>query len=84
MRLLRNLFIVKLEYYNTIKRYITEVMTTAQKLSDINAEVGDEFIRVILLSGLSEEYEPIITGLESSGTKITSELVKSKLIQKNA
>lgn len=38
-------------------------------------------IGALLLAGLPEQYRPMIMGLESSGTAITGETIKAKLLQ---
>jgi hypothetical protein len=43
--------------------------------------VDDEFIGAVMLQGLPSDYEPIVMALESSGAVITSNFVKSKLLQ---
>lgn len=44
-------------------------------------EVNDEWVGTLLLAGLPDEYRPMIMGLESSGTKITGDSIKVKLLQ---
>ncbi|KAG5893139.1 hypothetical protein JTB14_034159 [Gonioctena quinquepunctata] len=73
LALLRSLFAVKLEKSTNMEEYVSEVMSLSQKLADINSAVDDEFIAVILLSGLPSEFNPMITALESSKQKLTSE-----------
>lgn len=41
-------------------------------------EVTDEWIWTFLLAGLTEEYRPMIMAIESSGTDITGDFVKTK------
>ncbi|KAJ8889956.1 hypothetical protein PR048_009461, partial [Dryococelus australis] len=61
--------------------YVNNIITTAHKLQGINFEVSEEWIGTLLLTGLPEEYRPIIMGLESSGTPITEDSVKTKQLQ---
>jgi hypothetical protein len=65
-----------------MEEYVTEVMSISQQLTDICAPVEDEFIGV-MKSGSSPEYNPMIMALENSGVKITSDLIKSKLVQED-
>ncbi|TGZ38474.1 Retrovirus-related pol polyprotein from transposon tnt 1-94 [Temnothorax longispinosus] len=43
--------------------------------------VPDDWIGVLLLASLPDEYKPMIMGLESSGQAITADYVKTKLLQ---
>lgn len=81
LTLIRNLVRVKLENHSSMENYVDETMAIAQKLADIGHGVDDEFLGVILLSGLTSEYDPMVMAIENSGTKITSDLIKSKLLQ---
>lgn len=81
--LLRRLFGVRLEGYRSMEEYVTEVMSLAQQLADISSPIDDEFVGVIMLSGLPLEFDPMVMALESSGAEITSEFVKGKLLQED-
>lgn len=57
------------------------IMTTAHTLKELDFEVKDEMIGALLLSELPNEYRPMIMGLESSGTAITADAIKVKILQ---
>ena len=76
-----NLTTTKLENCALIEEYVNQITSTAQKLEGIDMQIPDELIGAILLAGLPGEYRPIIMALESSGTNITADLVKTKLLQ---
>lgn len=84
--LIRGLVRVRLENFASIEDYVNEAMSLARKLSDIGHPVDDEFLGVIMLSGLTSEYDSMVTAevtaLESSGAKLTSDGVKFKLLAK--
>lgn len=68
---------MKVEYVDPKKStYIATVMSLAQEIDSMNATVDDEYLGVLLLSGLSESYEPMIMALDKSN----SELVRSGLL----
>ncbi|KAL4719381.1 hypothetical protein ACJJTC_010760 [Scirpophaga incertulas] len=46
-----------------------------EKLLEIDAGLDDEFVGVIMLAGLSENYKPLIMALEHSGVQISSDSV---------
>lgn len=81
LSLLRKLFSIKRENFQSMETYIGEVTATCQKLASIKYPIDDEFIAVIMLNGLPPEFNPLIMALENSGIqKLTSDLVKSRLI----
>lgn len=79
--LLRSLFGLKLKEMESMEKYITRITELAQQLREIDSPLDDEFIAVIMLSGLTNDYDPLIMALENSNMKLTSDLVKSKLLQ---
>lgn len=60
----------------SIEEYVNRITTTAHSLKELDFEVKDEMVGALLLSGLPEEYRPMIMGLESSGTPITTDSIK--------
>jgi hypothetical protein len=78
--LLRKLVTIRLESSDSMNQYISQMFETANKLNGIGFPVDDEWLGSILLAGLPNEFAPMIMGLESSGAKITSDLIKSKLL----
>ncbi|KAK9687768.1 hypothetical protein QE152_g36012 [Popillia japonica] len=56
-------------------------MTLSQQLTTMGKPIDDEFLGVIMLQGLPQEYEPMVMALENSLTEITSNFVKLKLLQ---
>jgi hypothetical protein len=80
LSLFKTLVRVRLENFRKMEDYVNEVMSVAQKLSDIDAPVNDEFLGVVLLSGLTSEYDPMVMALENSGQKINSDFIKTKLL----
>lgn len=79
--LLRGLTSVRLTDYNSVEEYVNKIVTTAHKLKELKFEVKDEMVTALLLSGLPDEYKPIIMGLESSGTELMADAVKVKILQ---
>lgn len=73
-------FGVKASNFNNLKFYVNQVMTYHLQLIDIGYPLDDEFAAEILLSGLPEQYDPLVILLEASNTKLTTEMVKNKLL----
>lgn len=59
-------------------------MSTAQKLMEIGFDMPDEWLAIFLLAGLSDEYSPMIMAMESSGKTLSSDDVKTKLLQESS
>lgn len=79
--LLRDLINTSLDNCSNIEDYVNKIMSTAYKLRNIGFEVGDGWLGTLMLAGLPENYKPMIMGLESSGIKISSDFIKTKLLQ---
>lgn len=79
--LLKELINTNLESSLSVEDYVNKIMTAAHKLRNIKFHVDDEWLGTLMLAGLPEMYRPMIMGLESSGMKISADLVKNKLLQ---
>lgn len=79
--LLKDLINTTLDNCTSIEEYVNKIMSTAYKLRNIGFEVGDEWLGTLMLAGLPDIYKPMIMGLESSSIKISSDFVKTKLLQ---
>jgi len=78
--LLRTLVTAQLEKYNSVEEYVNEIMTTSHKVDGLGFNVPNEWVDA-LMSGLLDEYKPMIMGIESSGIAITADSIKTKLLQ---
>ncbi|KAK9743596.1 hypothetical protein QE152_g8552 [Popillia japonica] len=81
LQTLRKLCSIKLKDFNSMQQYVNEAMTLSQQLTTMGKPIDDEFLGVIMLQGLPQEYEPMVMALENSLTEITSNFVKLKLLQ---
>lgn len=81
MGLLDVLCNTKLKNCSSIEVYVDKITTAASKLTGIGFEVSDEWVGMLLLFGLPDEYKPMIIGIDSSGQAISSDSVKTKLLQ---
>lgn len=79
--LLRTLITTSLENSDSVEDYVNKIIITAHKLSNIGLKVSDEWVGTILLAGLPDSYKPMIMGIESSGTPVTADSIKTKLLQ---
>ncbi|XP_069358848.1 uncharacterized protein [Maniola hyperantus] len=81
--LLRTLFAVKLNESQSMEAYVNKITEISQQLTEIGSGLEDDFVAVIMLSGLSTDYDPLIMALENSNVKLCSDIVKGKLLQEN-
>ncbi|XP_055642358.1 uncharacterized protein LOC129779112 [Toxorhynchites rutilus septentrionalis] len=79
--LLRKLITTTLSSCGTVNRYVTEIISTAHSLRGVGFDISEEWVGSLLLAGLPEEYKPMIMALENSGTPITGDSIKTKLLQ---
>lgn len=64
-----------------IEEYVNKSVTTARKLRNIRFNVDDKWLVTLMLAGLPEQYKPMIMGLENSGVNISTDLIKTKVLQ---
>lgn len=64
--LMRKIVNTKLSDCNSMEMYVTEIISTAQRLNEIGFTVADEWLAIFLLAGLSDEYLPMIMAMGSS------------------
>ncbi|XP_073811779.1 uncharacterized protein [Musca autumnalis] len=79
--LLRQLITTSFAACGSVEEYVSQIVSTAHKLKEVDMPVSDEWVGTLLLAGLPEEYAPMIMGIESSGVKITGDSIKTKLLQ---
>ncbi|XP_063537288.1 uncharacterized protein LOC134746695 [Cydia strobilella] len=63
--------------------YIEAVMRLVQQLADIDKTIEDDEVAEILLSGLPQEFDNLVSGLETAclTSKLSSEVVRTRLLQ---
>ncbi|XP_073950925.1 uncharacterized protein [Choristoneura fumiferana] len=66
LNLLRKLFNSKLSSFNNMEAYVSEIRATQQQLIEVNEPVDDEFVGLIMLTGLTDQYNPC----ESKGYRL--------------
>uniref|UniRef100_A0A2A4JC36 Retrovirus-related Pol polyprotein from transposon TNT 1-94-like beta-barrel domain-containing protein n=1 Tax=Heliothis virescens TaxID=7102 RepID=A0A2A4JC36_HELVI len=83
--LLRQLHRANYTHYNSMNEYIEGVMTLVQQLADIGRVIEDKEVAEILLSGLPQEYDVLVSSLESLSSleALTSEMVRARLLQEH-
>lgn len=79
--LIRTIVNTKLELSDSMESYVSEIMTAAHSLREIGFTVPDDWLAIFLLTGLTEEYGPMIMALENTTTELKSDSIKAKLLQ---
>lgn len=79
--ILRTLITTRLESCDSMEDFVNRIITNAHKLAGAGMVINDEWIGTLLLAGLSSRYEPMIMAIESSGVKVSSDQIKTKLLQ---
>jgi gag-polypeptide of LTR copia-type len=64
--------------------HINKIMTLAEQLEAIGAAVRDDGIARTLLCSLPESYENPIIALKSCADDVSAELIRNRLLQKEA
>jgi hypothetical protein len=75
--ILTDLCSLKLVDYKSMQEYVNTFMSINLRLDSRE----DELLAALMLKGLTKEYYPMRMALENSNVNLTSELIKSKLLQ---
>lgn len=78
--ILRAMLSTKLEDMDNMQSYIDAILDGTDKLQGIGFVMTDEWISTILLTGLTENFQPLIMALEATSVELKSELIISKLL----
>lgn len=78
--LIRAMISTTSENSSSMEDNVNSKLEYAQKLDSCGFPVPDEWIGVILLDGLPEEFKPMIMAIENSGVKITGDSIKTRLL----
>ncbi|KAJ8704351.1 hypothetical protein PYW08_013075 [Mythimna loreyi] len=79
--LLRSLFSTKLSENSSMEIYLNKIKEFSHQLNEIESPLDDEFVAVIMLSGLTDDYDPLIMAIEHSTTTLSTDIISEKLLQ---
>ncbi|KAG7307913.1 hypothetical protein JYU34_006528 [Plutella xylostella] len=82
--LLRHLISIRLEDCESMTFYVTQIVDTAHKLRGTGFQITDEWVGCLLLAGLTEKFAPMIMAIEHSGMTVSTDVIKSKLLDMSA
>lgn len=77
---LQSLISTRLENCDSMGAYVNQIVETGQKLRGTGFKIDDEWIGSLLLAGSSEKFSPMIKTIEHSGIDITTDSIKTKLL----
>jgi transposase InsO family protein len=81
MYLRKKLYKMKLQHDQNMQEYISETLQLVEQLRGVGEEVTDPQVATLLLCGLPDDYETLITALEARDEdELTLEYVKNKLV----
>src|SRR6218665_1208533 len=81
MYLRKKLYNMRLQDDQNMQEYISAVLRLVEQLRGVGEEESDQQVATLLLCGLPDEYETLITALEARGEdELTLEYVKNKLV----
>lgn len=81
--LLKQLHQIKFGNFSSMSEYIEKVTTLVQQLSNIGKTIEDDEVTEILLSGLPQEYDWLVSNLETlwMTKQLNSDIVQARLLQ---
>lgn len=82
--LLRELISIRLEDSDNMNDYIGKIKLTSNKLIGIGFNLTSEWLGAIMLAGLTEDFRPLIMGIETNNEAITADLITTKLLDMQA
>ncbi|UYV83395.1 hypothetical protein LAZ67_23000870 [Cordylochernes scorpioides] len=80
LQLLREIFNIVKRNDEDMKEYFPRIMECHRKLAKCHHGFGDGELALIMLLGLPKSYEPLILSLEQQEEKLSTSVVKSKLL----
>lgn len=79
--LLKQLTRMQLTDYDSMEKYVNEMVSTAARVNSIGLKLDDEIIASLLLAGLPSAYDPFVMAIETTKTTLSTEYVKTTLFQ---
>lgn len=81
VELLKQLVKLSLVDCGSVEDYISRMSTMAVKVVKVGLKIDDEILASLMLAGLPDEFRSLVMAVENSSTKLTSEAVKTLLLQ---
>lgn len=81
VELLQQLVQLRLCDCSTVEDYVNRMITTSLKVKKAGLKLDDEIVGALMLAGLPEEFKPLAMAIENSAKELTSDSVKTMLLQ---
>lgn len=81
VELLKQLVKLTLDECESVEDYISKMVTTCLKVGKAGLKIDDEILASLMLAGLPDEFKSLVMAIENSTTKLTSDAVKTLLLQ---
>lgn len=83
VELLKQLVQITLSECESVQDYVNRITLTSLKVKRTGLNLDDELIASLMLAGLPEEFNPLVMSIENSSAKLTTEDVKTVLLQES-
>lgn len=81
VELLKQLVKLTLDECDSVQDYVNRMVTTCLKVGKAGLTIDDEILASLMLAGLPDQYTSLVMAIENSTTKLTSDGVKTLLLQ---
>lgn len=81
VELLKQLVKLSLDDCESVEDFVSKMSTMAMKVGKAGLKIDDEILASLMLAGLPDEFRSLVMAVENSSTKLTSEAVKTLLLQ---
>lgn len=81
VELLKQMVQLKLRDCSSMEEYVNRSVMTSLKVTKAGLKLDDELVASFMLTGLPDEYRPLVMAVENSNTKLTTDAVKTLLLQ---
>ncbi|KAJ8894370.1 hypothetical protein PR048_007021 [Dryococelus australis] len=66
---------------SSMEQYVTKILAATQEVKDAGCKLEDTLIAMLLLRGLTSEFQPLRITLQASSVQLTTDYVKGQLLQ---
>lgn len=81
VELLKQLVQLNASDCHSMEDYINQMTMTSLKVKRTGLKLSDELVASLMLAGLPDEFKPLVMAVENSSTKLTTDAVKTLLLQ---
>lgn len=71
----------RLKDFDSIEKYVSEMLNLASRVKSTGLNLGDEVVASLMLAGLPNEYDSFVMTIENTQTTLSVDYVKTTLLQ---